>query len=202
MRQITSRDLHMALKNEATIDDLMNRYGMNTQEELIDAIRKTLPREAQKFIKYMKGNQKRHDRQTREEKAELVLPLNTNSEEETMEESEEKGGDYQTDEACRNKKLGMLREEEAELSEICIELETSHKALVTRKQEILKQLYMVNKTLGELQRLVKVNSEKATALLEEHSEISGEMPKKIAEISLYRQELEVLRGQIEQLNEA
>ncbi|MFR2450137.1 MAG: hypothetical protein ACLS9A_01880 [Clostridia bacterium] len=40
MKKMTSKDLHVALKNQATEEELMERYGVDSSEELYEVMSK------------------------------------------------------------------------------------------------------------------------------------------------------------------
>lgn len=58
MKKMTSKDLHVALKNQATEEELMERYGVDSSEELYEVMSKVAPGNFEYFKKEIKKNQK------------------------------------------------------------------------------------------------------------------------------------------------
>ena len=58
MKNMTAKDLHIAVKNQATEEDLMIRYGINSSEELYDLMSKVSPGNLEHFKREIKKNQK------------------------------------------------------------------------------------------------------------------------------------------------
>lgn len=72
MKNMTAKDLHIAVKNQATEEDLMIRYGINSSEELYDLMSKVSPGNLEHFKREIKKNQKSRSRkESRKEEAVL-----------------------------------------------------------------------------------------------------------------------------------
>lgn len=71
MKKMTSKDLHVALKNQATEEDLMERYGVDSSEELYEVMSKVTPGNFEYFKKEIKKNQK--NRLRKDAKKEMAL---------------------------------------------------------------------------------------------------------------------------------
>lgn len=72
MKNMTAKDLHIAVKNQATEEDLMIRYGINSSEELYDLMSKVSPGNLEHFKREIKKNQKSRSRkESRKEEAGL-----------------------------------------------------------------------------------------------------------------------------------
>ena len=72
MKNMTAKDLHIAVKNQATEEDLMIRYGINSSEELYDLMSKVSPGNLEHFKREIKKNQKSRSRkEPRKEEAVL-----------------------------------------------------------------------------------------------------------------------------------
>lgn len=70
MKNMTAKDLHIAVKNQATEEDLMIRYGINSSEELYDLMSKVSPGNLEHFKREIKKNQKSRSRkESRKEEA-------------------------------------------------------------------------------------------------------------------------------------
>lgn len=74
MKKMTSKDLHVALKNQATEEDLMERYGVDSSEELYEVMSKVTPGNFEYFKKEIKKNQKNQkNRLCKDAKKEMAL---------------------------------------------------------------------------------------------------------------------------------
>lgn len=54
MKKMTSKDLHVALKNQATEEELMERYGVDSSEELYEVMSKVAPGNFEYFKRRLK----------------------------------------------------------------------------------------------------------------------------------------------------
>ena len=71
MKKMSSKDLHVALKNQATEEELMERYGVDSSEELYEVMSKVTPGNFEYFKKEIKKNQK--NRLRKDAKKEMAL---------------------------------------------------------------------------------------------------------------------------------
>lgn len=58
MKKMSSKDLHVALKNQATEEELMERYGVDSSEELYEVMSKVTPGNFEYFKKEIKKEPK------------------------------------------------------------------------------------------------------------------------------------------------
>lgn len=71
MKKMSSKYLHVALKNQATEEELMERYGVDSSEELYEVMSKVTPGNFEYFKKEIKKNQK--NRLRKDAKKEMAL---------------------------------------------------------------------------------------------------------------------------------
>ena len=72
MKNMTAKDLHVAVKNQATEEDLMIRYGINSSEELYDLMSKVSPGNLEHFKREIKKNQKSRSRKESRKEAAVL----------------------------------------------------------------------------------------------------------------------------------
>ena len=212
---MSSKDLHVALKNQATEEELMERYGVDSSEELYEVMSKVAPGNFEYFKKEIKKNQKNRlrkdakkemalDNQKEDEQIEL-----TNFETLTDQSSEVENGkvgknmvDYTAVEKPTNDEpkpsLNELLEAEKFLSDNCVSLEKEHNALINARREDVKTLAEIKRTLEELKRLLQVNQSKLTTVLENYNSKAEQMLRVSSEISACKEMLADTRAQIEE----
>ena len=215
MKKMTSKDLHVALKNQATEEELMERYGVDSSEELYEVMSKVAPGNFEYFKKKIKKNQK--NRLRKDEKKEMALDNQkedeqielTNFETLTDQSSEVENGkvgknmvDYTAVEKPTNDEpkpsLNELLEAEKFLSDNCVSLEKEHNALINARREDVKTLALIKRTLEELKRLLQVNQSKLTTVLENYNSKAEQMLRVSSEISACKEMLADTRAQIEE----
>ena len=215
MKKMTSKDLHVALKNQATEEELMERYGVDSSEELYEVMSKVAPGNFEYFKKKIKKNQK--NRLRKDEKKEMALDNQkedeqielTNFETLTDQSSEVENGkvgknmvDYTAVEKPTNDEpkpsLNELLEAEKFLSDNCVSLEKEHNALINARREDVKTLALIKRTLEELKRLLQVNQSKLTTVLEDYNSKAEQMLRVSSEISACKEMLADTRAQIEE----
>ncbi|MFR4412465.1 MAG: hypothetical protein ACLTF2_01855 [Clostridia bacterium] len=215
MKKMTSKDLHVALKNQATEEELMERYGVDSSEELYEVMSKVAPGNFEYFKKEIKKNQK--NRLRKDEKKKMALDNQkedeqielTNFETLTDQSSEVENGkvgknmvDYTAVEKPTNDEpkpsLNELLEAEKFLSDNCVSLEKEHNALINARREDVKTLALIKRTLEELKRLLQVNQSKLTTVLEDYNSKAEQMLRVSSEISACKEMLADTRAQIEE----
>lgn len=215
MKKMTSKDLHVALKNQATEEELMERYGVDSSEELYEVMSKVAPGNFEYFKKEIKKNQK--NRLRKDEKKKMALDNQkedeqielTNFETLTDQSSEVENGkvgknmvDYTAVEKPTNDEpkpsLNELLEAEKFLSDNCVSLEKEHNALINARREDVKTLALIKRTLEELKRLLQVNQSKLTTVLEDYNSKAEQMLRVSSEISACKEMLTDTRAQIEE----
>ena len=215
MKKMSSKDLHVALKNQATEEELMERYGVDSSEELYEVMSKVTPGNFEYFKKEIKKNQKNRSR--KDAKKEMALDNQkedeqielTNFETLTDQSSEDENGtvgknmvDYTAVEESTNDEpkpsLNELLEAEKFLSDNCVSLEKEHNALINARREDVKTLAEIKRTLEELKRLLQVNQSKLTTVLENYNSKAEQMLRVSSEISACKEMLADTRAQIEE----
>ena len=215
MKKMTSKDLHVALKNQATEEELMERYGVDSSEELYEVMSKVAPGNFEYFKKEIKKNKKNRSR--KDAKKEMALDNQkedeqielTNFETLTDQSSEVENGkvgknmvDYTAVEKPTNDEpkpsLNELLEAEKFLSDNCLSLEKEHNALINARREDVKTLAEIKRTLEELKRLLQVNQSKLTTVLENYNSKAEQMLRVSSEISACKEMLADTRAQIEE----
>ena len=215
MKKMTSKDLHVALKNQATEEELMERYGVDSSEEFYEVMSKVAPGNFEYFKKEIKKNQK--NRLRKDEKKKMALDNQkedeqielTNFETLTDQSSEVENGkvgknmvDYTAVEKPTNDEpkpsLNELLEAEKFLSDNCVSLEKEHNALINARREDVKTLALIKRTLEELKRLLQVNQSKLTTVLEDYNSKAEQMLRVSSEISACKEMLADTRAQIEE----
>lgn len=95
--------------------------------------------------------------------------------------------------------LEELQEKATLLSQDIISDEEAHKEMVARRREINLSFKKVKNALSELQRLLKLNEEKTSALIEEYNDLSTKMRTKSSDIKAKKAILADIREQIDNL---
>lgn len=210
VKQMTSKRLHIAIKNECTVDDLLAQYKIQTDENLFEIIRRVSPGNAETFIKKLKANQKKAERRGNMKetsdsenpenklKVEIVAPEFEEEVAVEEEEPEKKTADIFEE---TQKSLEQLKADEEIYSRWCRELEGQHKEMARRRREIVEALVKVKETLQELQRLLRLNREKTLELSAEYNGLADAMTEKFREIASYQEVLEEIREQIAELQQ-
>lgn len=197
MKKMSSKDLHVALKNQATEEELMERYGVDSSEELYEVMSKVTPGNFEYFKKEIKKNQK--NRLRKDAKKEMALDNQKEDENGTV-------GKNMVDDTAMEKptndepkpSLNELLEAEKFLSDNCVSLEKEHNALINARREDVKTLAEIKRTLEELKRLLQVNQSKLTTVLENYNSKAEQMLRVSSEISACKEMLADTRAQIEE----
>lgn len=199
---MTSKDLHIAIKNGHGVQYMMERYQFEKEENLYEAIRTITPSGAPGFINDLKKNQKKLDKKAkRNTQAKAKLQASEQHEAETTstdepivitKSSEEK-------EIQQHKTLEELQKEEQELSATLCKLEDAHKQMVAQRRDCISRFKRAKKALTELQRILLAQQDNVSAIYEEYEALDCMMQKNNKECSVNRQLLQGVRSQIEDL---
>lgn len=220
MKNMTAKDLHIAVKNQATEEDLMIRYGINSSEELYDLMSKVSPGNLEHFKREIKKNQKSRSRkEPRKEDTEQIRVAtqegfmnqteSTNSENLPGQNSADENGKIgktivegvTVEEPINDEpkfSLEELLEEEKFLSDNCVALEKEHEELISARREDVKMLANIKRTLEELKRLLQANQNRLTTVLEDYNSKAEQMIRVNSEISACKEMLADTRAQIEE----
>lgn len=225
--QINAKALHVLIKRGCTSSELMEKFGLSDEKQLFERIHQISPVGALDFISQIRKNNKSARRRERKEANKLVevqqdLPKVENSTEEvTATVFEETSSDViqevqPVEDNSSNKEvqpiednssiqntsishLEELQEKETLLSQDIISDEEAHKEMVARRREINLSFKKVKNALSELQRLLKLNEEKTSALIEEYNDLSTKMRTKSSDIKAKKAILADIREQIDNL---
>lgn len=225
--QINAKALHVLIKRGCTSSELMEKFGLSDEKQLFERIHQISPVGALDFISQIRKNNKSARRRERKEANKLVevqqdLPKVENSTEEvTATVFEGTSSDViqevqPVEDNSSNKEiqpiednssiqntsishLEELQEKETLLSQDIISDEEAHKEMVARRREINLSFKKVKNALSELQRLLKLNEEKTSALIEEYNDLSTKMRTKSSDIKAKKAILADIREQIANL---
>lgn len=202
MKTMTQKDLHIAIKNGATEEELIARYGVINVEELykmigricvnqrnLDAFKKAIRQNEKKARKCSGNDGEAGPKETMY--GETDVDSSKVSEEVPQENILETTEDIPT--------LAELLEAEEFFSKNCIALEQEHQNLITARRKDIEELAAVKKTLEELKRLLVVNKEKMTSILEDYNSKLAQMAKYSTEIAACKEMLNDTRMQIEEM---
>ena len=203
---LTSKELHIAIKNGYGVQYVMERNGFETEDSLFEAIRTITPSGAPGFINNLKKNQKKLDRKARRnertetsEKDENVIEkaFDTANVEETTNVSDDI--EEQNDVTESPLSLEQLEQDEREMSEFVRELECEHKEMVSQRRDCMERFRQAKKALLELQRILSAQQDNVTAIYKEYEELAIQMQENCKEQEVYKELLESVRLQIAEL---
>lgn len=213
---MTSKDLHIAIKNGHGVQYMVERYHFSDEESLYDAIRSVSPIGASDFINSLKKNQKKLDKKAKRntkaeeavseakvsEEASDIVPeeeLNVQSfEEQTVEVPEEADGEERE---APQVTLEQLLVDESELSQILCRLESDHKQMVSERVECRKGFQKSLRAMVELQRILKAQQEIVATNYQKYLELDLNMQQNNKERAEYTELIEMVRSQIEELTQ-
>lgn len=225
--QINAKALHVLIKRGCTSSELMEKFGLSDEKQLFERIHQISPVGALDFISQIRKNNKSARRRERKEANKLVevqqdlSKVENSTEEVTATVFEETSSDViqevqPVEDNSSNKEiqpiednsssqntsishLEELQEKETLLSQDIISDEEAHKEMVARRREINLSFKKVKNALSELQRLLKLNEEKTSALIEEYNDLSTKMRTKSSDIKAKKAILADIREQIANL---
>lgn len=211
MTIMKSKDIHIALKRDDCINYLMERFQFSQKEELFEAIRKVTPSGAEDLIRKLERKQKRCERRgkanTGSEPTKEIAPTEEHPVQDfevvvdmanTLEDT---GEEVEQEEQNMNETLDLeqLKAQEQELSaEVCL-LEGKHKALVSKRRDLVGSLERAQKALKELRRILNAQEANVTSLYDRYIECANEMENINQERKASKELLEETRRQIAEL---
>lgn len=196
MANINLKDIRMGIKRGLTAADLIKKYGLQSEEELFEKIRKMASRGSKDIIADLKKNEKKHGlkgakKDTGEETEKAQYVTESASEAESEAESEAL-------EVNPKASLETLLAEEKNLSQEICNLEGSHKEMMQRRRNIVSNLQKIKSESEEiLEALQKLRAESAQ-LKSEYDKIAEDMRSTSDEIGVMKEVLAELRAQIEE----
>lgn len=225
--QINAKALHVLIKRGCTSSELMEKFGLSDEKQLFERIHQISPVGALDFISQIRKNNKSARRRERKEANKLVevqqdLPKVENSTEEVTatvfegtssdviqevqpvedNSSNKEIQPIEDNSSIQNTSISHLEELQEKatlLSQDIISDEEAHKEMVARRREINLSFKKVKNALSELQRLLKLNEEKTSALIEEYNDLSTKMRTKSSDIKAKKAILADIREQIANL---
>jgi len=225
--QINAKALHVLIKRGCTSSELMEKFGLSDEKQLFERIHQISPVGALDFISQIRKNNKSARRRERKEANKLVevqqdlSKVENSTEEVTATVFEETSSDViqevqpvednssskeiqpiEDNSSSQNTSISHLeelQEKETLLSQDIISDEEAHKEMVARRREINLSFKKVKNALSELQRLLKLNEEKTSALIEEYNDLSTKMRTKSSDIKAKKAILADIREQIANL---
>lgn len=205
---ITLKNVRVCIKRGLTAKDIVEKYGLQSEEELYSQIRK-MTYHCKSIIADIRKNEKKNVLKKKAEKGE-ENPKDYEEEEleispESEEVAEEMESEVQTvatqtletTEANSRKTLEDLLEEEANLSQEVCALEGAHKEKIQKRRTIMDNLLEIRKESENMLENLACLREKAEQLKSEYDETATEMRGMSEEISIYKEILAELRAQIE-----
>ena len=210
---MTSKDLHIAIKNGHGVQYMMERHHFCDEESLFEAIRGVCPIAASDFINSLKKNQKQLDKKARrntkagvedvsaEESSNIgtAEELNVQSFEEQMVESCEETDAEEEEKDFPEFNLEQLLTDETELSQILCGLESDHKRMVAERIECRKGFQKSLRAMQELQRILKAQQEIVAVNYQKYLELDLNMQRNNKERAEYSELIEMVRSQIAEL---
>lgn len=211
---MTSKDLHIAIKNGHGVQYMMERHHFSDEESLFEAIRGVCPIAASEFINSLKKNQKQLDKKARrntkaeaeevpDEEVSNIVPaeeLNVQSFEEQTAENSEVTETEEDENEIPKLDLEQLQADEKELSEILRRLESDHKQMVADRVECRKGFQKSLKAMLELQRILKAQQEIVSKNYETYLALDLNMQRNNKERAEYSELIEMVRSQIAELS--
>lgn len=177
---MTSKELHIAVKKEHGTEYMMSRYNFESEEALFQAIRNVAPMGAAQFINALKKNQKKIDKQ-RQRKSRNDEKVQAPA-----------GGEEKQNESL----IEEMQREEQELSDFLCQLEREHKEMSNKRRKCMARLKNAKKALEELQRILSLQEENVGEIYDEYIELDKQMQENNKMRSESRELLEKIRSQI------
>ena len=207
---MTSKSLHITVKNGTTMEQAIKKYGYNTEKEFLAAIKRITNQSKAEFFKreFRQNSRRSHESKKNEEQVDsknAVEEPQQDGMEEQVETAQLPQDEVESQqegvEPLQNgsNTLEKLRKDEEELSQKCIELEGRHKGLCQKRMNVRENLEDTLNVLKELKRLVQVNREKVNSLRKEHNTLAEEMSTVMDELEPRKELLEEIRAQIKEL---
>ena len=198
IKTLTAKDIRIAVKHGKTVPLLIDEYGFSSEEEFFSAICRIFSKstEANRVISDLKKNGKKsHSR----EKKENSPASSTQVSAEILSFQEETIASAEEDEPDHTETISSLEAEELELSHILMELEITHKDLVSSHLNSKKVFLRMQKIIAELQRLVEENQKNLRCELAKIQKTSEEMAQVSKEAKTISSRLKLVRAKLEAL---
>jgi len=196
MRQMSAKDLHIAIKRQDGMAYLQKRFGIDTREALFDMIRRIVPDHCEYFIKELTKNQRKKRTHIISQPDQVVETIASESQEpETVEPFELEFATTQKEKnAMRLEEL--LKEEEEMSTALCL-LEGLHKELASKRHSIRSALEHEKATLIRLREESARREKNVLQLHAQYMSCANEMYKLNTDMRAYEELLVEVREAIE-----
>lgn len=197
---INLRELRMGIKRGITAGDFVKKWGLQSEEELFQWIRKNADKSQKEIISDLKQNEK-----CKHKTAKKVTMVHEPEETKVLEDKQDVTEDMLEDaepeisEVTKpNVSLETLLAEEEKLSQEVCDLEGSHKELMHRRRTIMANLQNIKRESEKILESLKNLKAEAQRLKQEYDETAEKMRSTSSDISVLKEVLEELRAQIEE----
>ena len=198
-RNMTSADVHIFQKNGKSINDLMLKFGFESEDDVEDEIRKMFKRGSSNMIKQLRknGETKKHRRKDTKVEASQEMDEAITTQEET-EELENDGTIASLESQPSKISLEDLQKQESEYSALLIEYEQKHKSCMQVRRDIVTRLQSVDTECNSLLQKVKELEATMKELQAEYEEATLKMAYCHDDVLSTRRTLQKVRKQIEE----
>ena len=205
MKQLNPKALRLALKRPDGVEYLMRRFEFVSEDELMSAIRKMNPEDANEFIKTLKKKQRKYTVSEEADAVHFVQEIPVSVEEEYSALDEEIADAVGAVEANVNEKgntkelLAALCHEEETLSVQVCALESEHKELAAKRHDLRGIFREADSVLAQLEEKVATQKEIVQAAYVAYQACAQAMKVNDEEQRLYKLMLEDVRDRREAL---
>ena len=203
-KTLTPKEIKIAIKRGETISELQERFGLISEQEVLDIIGKTFKNGTTAIIKQLKRNEKLQKRGHASLEKNQSMELSEQDKLENISGVEE---EFLTDNLMENVDTDatavetetifeQLQADEKEYSRLLLELEQKHKACVQNRRQIVERLQTVNAKCSELLKEVERMETELGKLKSSYDDVTLEMLDYTSDISATKKLLSDLRKQI------
>ena len=203
-KTLTPKEIKIAIKRGETISELQERFGLISEQEVLDIIGKTFKNGTTAIIKQLKRNEKLQKREHTSLEKNQAMELSEQDKLENISGVEE---EFLTDNLMENVDavatavetetiFEQLQADEKEYSRLLLELEQKHKACVQNRRQIVERLQTVNAKCSELLKEVERMETELGKLKSSYDDVTLEMLDYTSDISATKKLLSDLRKQI------
>lgn len=203
-KTLTPKEIKIAIKRGETISELQERFGLISEQEVLDIIGKTFKNGTTAIIKQLKRNEKLQKRghaslgknQSMELSEQDKLENISGVEEEFLTDNLMENVDAAATAVETETTFEQLQAYEKEYSRLLLELEQKHKACVQNRRQIVERLQTVNAKCSELLKEVERMETELGKLKSSYDDVTLEMLDYTSDISATKKLLSDLRKQI------
>lgn len=203
-KTLTPKEIKIAIKRGETISELQERFGLISEQVVLDIIGKTFKNGTTAIIKQLKRNEKLQKREHTSLEKNQAMELSEQDEIANISSGEE---EFLTDNLMENVDTDatavetetifeQLQADEKEYSRLLLELEQKHKACVQNRRQIVERLQTVNAKCSELLKEVERMETELGKLKSSYDDVTLEMLDYTSDISATKKLLSDLRKQI------